>query len=164
MSCSAISGRANARRGERSNEPGLGCFGEDYGGGIGFCWDAQDGPPSWQCPEGSCGQAPYYGNDTMYCEHYAANGGSAHCEPWVTCNSILARVCAGEGLLCQCIDEEPGPPLTCVSGVNGCTTDDCCAPNCEIDSQCGTDFGWPPGFTCEGPGQGALVCEYTGGP
>ena len=154
---------------ESPSQPGLACFGEDYGGHTGFCWDAQDGPPPWQCAEGTCGQAPYYaGNgvndDTMYCEHYPIGGAPAHCEPWATCNPILARVCAGEGLICGCVDEDHQPSAVCAEGAAGCDDEDCCAANCEQDGQCGTDFGWPAGFTCEGPDQSSLVCAYTGGP
>jgi hypothetical protein len=144
---------------ESASEPGLACFGEDFGGGIGFCWDSQDGPPVWQCVEGSCGQAPYYtDDDEMYCEHYPEPPVQARCEPWGTCNSILARVCAGQNRICECIDEEPGPPLTCSGSAGGCTEDDCCVEECEQDADCGIELGYPSGYTCEGAGQGALRC------
>jgi CubicO group peptidase (beta-lactamase class C family) len=117
--------------------PGLSCFGEDFGGGIGFCWDEQDGPPQWQCREGICGQAPWYGDDTMYCEHYPDPGGTAHCEPWLNCNPQLARICAAEGLIC----EQDAPAA--------CATDDCCAQGCQVDDHCTPAFGWPDNYTCE---------------
>jgi hypothetical protein len=122
---------------------GLGCYGEDFGGGPGFCWDDQDGPPSWQCVEGTCGQAPWFGDDEMYCEHYSTSG-EARCQPWYACNSILARVCAGENAICQ-------------ENALGCTDDDCCTSVCFEDSDCSQAFGWPPGYTCENTSQG-LQC------
>lgn len=124
-------------------EPGLICYGEEFGSGPGFCWDAGDGPPQWQCAEGICGMAAWYGDANMYCEHYSISG-QARCEPWHSCNGILARVCAGEDLICE---EFPG----------SCTTDDCCAVECQQDSHCGEAFGWPnnyectPQLTCEQP-------------
>lgn len=129
---------------EAASEPGLGCFGENFGAGTGFCWNAQQGPPPWQCVEGICGMAPYYGNDTMYCEHYPVPGGPARCEPWFACNAILARVCAGGGLICA-------------ENAGGCTESNCCAPGCELSAQCGPAFGWPPGYSCTNTAQG-LQC------
>ncbi len=119
-------------------EAGLSCFGEDFGGGPGFCWSATgNGPnkkPAWQCAEGTCGMSAWYGNDSMYCEHYSISG-QARCEPWFACNAILARVCAGENLICA---EDAG----------GCTTDDCCEVECQLDNHCSPAFGWPAGFDC----------------
>lgn len=146
---------------ESPGESGLGCFGEDYGGGIGFCWDAQDGPPSWQCPEGICGQAPHYGDDEMFCEHYSISAQPARCEPWFACNSILARVCASNGPGLICAEDVPGcTELEGSDGTSG-TADDCCIAECDVDAHCGADFGWPPNFTCEGPDQSNLRCVYT---
>ncbi|MGD2109537.1 MAG: serine hydrolase, partial [Phycisphaerae bacterium] len=110
---------------------GLGCFGEETGPGIGFCWDENDGPPPWQCAEGTCGTAPWYGDDETYCEHYSTSG-QARCQPWFACNPILARVCAGENLICE-------------ENALGCTDDDCCTSACQQDSDCTQAFGWPPG-------------------
>ena len=118
----------------------LGCYGEDYGEGIGFCWDNQEGPPPWQCEEGVCGTAPWYGNDNTYCEHYSESG-HAECEPWFACNPILARVCAGEGLICE-------------EDALGCTSDDCCTSECLTDEDCSEANGWPAGFNCENTNQG----------
>jgi CubicO group peptidase (beta-lactamase class C family) len=151
--CSSMDGELNTLIGcpcssdeqcESAVEPGLGCFGEDFGGGTGFCWDSQDGPPQWQCPEGICGMAPYYGNDTMYCEHYPEPGGPARCQPWGACNPILARVCAAGKRICE------QNPL-------GCTEAECCVEGCEEDAQCGEDFGWPPDYECADTSDG-LQC------
>lgn len=126
---------------ESPAQPGLACFGEDFPGGTGFCWDQQDGPPAWQCAAGTCGQVPRYSgdeeddDDEMYCEHYPHGGGQARCEPWFACNPILARVCAGVNLICM---EDPG----------GCTEQSCCTHECETDTHCGPTFNWPPGYTC----------------
>ena len=140
---------------ESASQPGLGCFGEDYGGGIGFCWDAQDGPPAWQCPEGICGQSLYYDlddpdDDAMFCEHYSISGQPARCQPWAACNDILSRVCASNG-----------PGLICGEDALGCTEVECCVAECEDDTHCTEALGWPPNFTCEGPDQSNLRCVYT---
>jgi CubicO group peptidase (beta-lactamase class C family) len=151
--CSPMDGELNTLLGcpctseeqcDSASEPGLGCFGEDFGGGTGFCWDSQDGPPSWQCREGICGMAPWYGDDTMYCEHYPEPPGPAHCEPWGECNAILARACAGQKRICK---EE----------ALGCTEEECCVEGCEEDSQCTEEFGWPQGYECADTGEG-LQC------
>ena len=118
----------------------LGCFGEEFGPGVGFCWDNQDGPPPWQCEEGICGTAPWYGNDNTYCEHYSESG-KAECEPWYACNPILARICAGEGLICE-------------EDALGCTSDDCCTSQCLTDADCTPAYGWPAGYSCENTNQG----------
>lgn len=121
-----------------NGEPGLGCFGEDYGSGPGFCWDSQDGPPFWQCVEGACGMAPYYGDDEMYCEHYdglnhASNG---RCMPFFACDGPETQQCAEENLICA---ETQAP----------CMGDfPCCSNECLIDSHCSEAFGWPPNFGC----------------
>jgi len=114
-------------------DPGLNCFGEEFGGGPGFCYDAHDGPPPWQCAEGTCGMTTYP-QDAMYCEHYSLSG-PARCEPWFACNSILARVCAGEDLICA-------------MNAGSCTGEQCCGPECMVNSDCGQQNGWPAGFTC----------------
>jgi len=126
-------------------EPGLACFGEDYGNGPGFCWDENEGPPDWQCPEGACGMAPWYGDDIMYCEHYSLSG-VAHCEPWWACNAVLSRKCAGQGLICE-------------ENAGGCTSDSCCTAGCQEPYQCDENFGWPPNFECLNTPQG-LQCVH----
>jgi hypothetical protein len=117
-------------------EPGLGCYGDEFPGAIGFCWDDQDGPPDWQCAEGTCGMSPGYVNDEMYCEHYSLNG-QASCQPWYACNAILARVCAGQNVIC----EENADPA--------CSDNDCCNTQCQTNSDCSQAFGWPAGYTCQ---------------
>ncbi|MGB0715150.1 MAG: MopE-related protein [Phycisphaerae bacterium] len=128
-------------------QPGLNlaCYGAQSGGGPGFCWDAVDGPPDWQCAEGNCGMAPWYGDDTMYCEHYSTSG-EAHCEPFIACNNILSEVCAGVGQICACIDDNGDGE--CDENAAGCTTSDCCDFECYEDSHCGQAFGWPFGYSC----------------
>ena len=123
----------------------LACFGAESGGGPGFCWDAAEGPPEWQCAEGNCGMAPWYGDDTMYCEHYSTSG-EAHCEPFITCNNILSEVCAGVGQICACIDDNGNGE--CDESAGGCTTSDCCDYECYENSHCGQAFGWPFGYSC----------------
>ena len=127
-------------------EPGLNCFGEDFGGGPGFCYDAADGPPLWQCIEGTCGMTTYP-NDAMYCEHYSLSG-QARCEPWFACNSMLAPVCAGQNLICGCFDDPPNVDGECDDGANSCTDSSCCANECAESSDCSQQNGWPLGYTC----------------
>lgn len=127
-------------------EPGLGCYGEDYGGGPGFCWSIQNGPPFWQCAEGACGMAPYYGNDEMYCEHYNGQhkAANARCMPWLACDGPEAYECAQQDLICAQTQASCGGNFVC------------CANECLHDSHCGQAFGWPQGFGCSP----ALKCVY----
>lgn len=123
-------------------EPGLTCWGDEFPGATGFCWDQQDGPPDWQCVEGTCGMSPGYDDDEMYCEHYSLSG-VASCQPWYACNAILARVCAGQNVVC----EENADPA--------CTDDDCCGAICQTNADCSPAYGWPAGYTCANTPQGA---------
>jgi len=123
----------------------LACFGAESGGGPGFCWDAVEGPPEWQCAEGACGMAPWYGDDEMYCEHYSTSG-QARCEPYCTCNDILGEVCAGVGKICACIDNNGDDE--CDESAGGCTGTQCCDYECHLDRDCGQAFGWPFGYFC----------------
>ncbi len=129
-----------------NGEPGLGCYGEDFGSGPGFCWDAQDGPPFWQCDEGACGMAPYFGDDEMYCEHYDGNNHAtnARCMPWYACDGFETQACAEQDLICAetqqpCMGDFP-----------------CCANECLFDLHCSEAFGWPPGYGCSPQ----LKCVY----
>ena len=127
-------------------QPGLTCFGEDFGGGPGFCWavsgQGDDALPDWQCAEGTCGMAAWYLNANMYCEHYSTSG-QARCEPWHSCTPITARVCAGQNLIC---DEfaDVCPQGVCCNLAAG----ECCESECQEDDHCSTDFGWPFGYDC----------------
>lgn len=132
---------------------GLACFGDEFPNAQGFCWDAVEGPPLWQCAEGSCGQAPWFGDDEMYCEHYPADGADARCEPAWTCSGPQAQKCAAEDVICA-LPCKPSDP-DCDPNALECTSE------CQDDEHCSEAFGWPPGYTCENTAAG-LQCEFTG--
>lgn len=136
---------------------GLSCYGEDFGDGQGFCWDEIEGPPSWQCDQGPCGQVPWYGDDEMYCEHYPVDGGDARCEPAYGCvDGPTAKTCAAEGTIClpPSLPEEEVPE-------EGPGVSEQCTSECQTDDHCSEAFFWPPGYTCENTASG-LQCQYTG--
>ena len=84
---------------------GLGCWGADFPHG-GFCWP-YEGPPSFQCEQGGCGQSirdedfasPAAEDGMGYCEHYSLTG-EASCQPQ-RCGDIQAINCASWGLVCE---------------------------------------------------------------
>jgi hypothetical protein len=109
----------------------LQCFGGDFPYG-GACWPAE-GPPDFQCREGSCGQVVRDGqggavDGGSYCEHYPALGATqAVCMPQ-RCDDIGAQACSGQGLVC-------GLASDCI---NECLDDDDCAlPGWPVDYVCG---------------------------
>jgi hypothetical protein len=115
------------------SDPDMGCFGEDFGAGIGYCWDSV---PSWRCSEGHCGQAPWYGDDTMYCEYYAE---PARCEPFLSCSSPDEIICAEQDLICDCDGGNcPNDPYT----------DGQCTVECDDNAHCSQAFGWPADYCC----------------
>jgi hypothetical protein len=128
-----------------NNEPGLGCYGEDFAG-SGYCYSATAGPPYWQCEEGACGTAPYYSalwgpdedtDDVMYCHHYWMDSASdASCQVYYNCNSILADICTLTGDMCT-------------YGSDECTEGQCCENICSHDDDCAEAFGWPAGYVCD---------------
>ncbi|MEM9455713.1 MAG: hypothetical protein AAGF11_16135 [Myxococcota bacterium] len=107
------------------SDPAMSCWGEDFGVGQGTCWDTNAGPPSWQC-DSPCGQAPYWGDDEMFCEHYASQ---ARCEPVFACSGPESMICADSQLVCQ-------------PNGNGCTNE------CTLNAHCDQALGWPGGYCC----------------
>ncbi len=131
---------------------GLSCFGEDIGNSEGICQDAIEGPPLWQCDQGTCGQVPWFLEDEMYCEHYPVDGGKARCEPAHACDGPTAQTCAAEGVICA-------PPDVPEEGEEwvpaGCTYE------CLLDEHCSEANGWPNGYSCVATDEN-LSCQYTG--
>ena len=100
------------------------CFGGQFPQG-GFCWPADDGPPSFQCEQGACGQEFWGPDGGSYCEHYPPSG-QARCMPQ-RCEEIPAMACAEQGLICD-------------------STGDACANECDSSADC--DVGWPDDTVC----------------
>lgn len=111
---------------EESDECGLDmtCFGGQFPHG-GYCWPADEGPPEFQCVQGSCGQEFWGPDGGAYCEHYPPSG-PARCMPQ-RCQDLPARACAEQDLICA---------------ANG--TD--CADECHTSSDC--QVGWPVDTIC----------------
>ncbi|MCH9683954.1 MAG: alpha/beta hydrolase [Deltaproteobacteria bacterium] len=120
------------------NDPAMSCYGADFGPNVGTCWSVNDGPPSWQCPESVCGHAPYWGEDEMYCEHYAAQ---AECQPMFACSGPEAIICADDG-----------PDLLCDPNGGGCVA------QCQADAHCDQALGWPADHCCVN-----AQCQYVQG-
>jgi hypothetical protein len=141
LGCSC--GSENECESFNAGDPEMGCFGEDFGAGIGYCWDSV---PSWRCAEGHCGQAPWYGDDTMYCQYYAE---PARCEPFLSCSSPEEIICAEQDLICDC-DGGGCPPDP--------YTDGTCTVECDTSAECSQGFGWPADYCCVNN-----ACEYDPG-
>jgi hypothetical protein len=110
-----------------ASDPAMECFGDDFGAGVGFCWDT---PPFWRCDEGLCGQAPRTTeDDVMYCEYY---GQQASCQPFYGCG--------GGGI----------EAITCSDSNEICDGNGGCAPECLDDLDCSEVDGWPAGYCCGG--------------
>ena len=89
-----------------------------------------------QGQQGHCGQAPWYENDTMYCEYHAD---PARCEPFLSCSSPDEIICAEQDLICDC--DGGGCPVDVY-------TDGQCTVECDADAHCSQGFGWPADYCC----------------
>jgi hypothetical protein len=108
----------------------LACFGEEFG--RGFCWDLFEGPPLFQCAQGTCETlGDRFGNDPYYCSQEIDEIPAATCIPW-NCPRPTALTCAEQNLICS---EDP------------VEVDDC-ALQCLGDEDCSPAFGWPAGYVC----------------
>lgn len=113
-------------------DAGLSCWGSDaqgWAGGEGRCWDGADGPPAFQCDEPCEGRSDHTGNDSYYCFHDLTIVDRATC---------LHTDCGQPDAFCAIDDVE----MLCSSST--------CINECDDDSHCDQQYGWPAGTVCGG--------------